>query len=316
MPINIVPLDRRGTSPTLPRVAGSGAAVSTMREGEGKRTIGAVLDEAAAALAAAGFDEPRRHARRLVAAALEMPAAAVFAYPERGLVAWEEIQVGTILNRMLAGEPLSRILGMREFWGLELRLSADTLDPRPDSETLVEAVRAHLPDRAAPYRFLDLGTGTGALLLALLSEFPRAGGVGVDFAPGAVATARENARRLGLAGRAHFIAGDWALPLDGTFDAIVANPPYIPNAAIAELPPAVRDHDPLLALDGGGDGLAAYRAIAGDLPRLLRPDGVFAGEIGAGQSGAVAAILGRAGLRVERLASDLAGIIRCVVARL
>ena len=281
----------------------------------GDRTIAATLGEAAAALVAAGFDAPRRQARRLVAAALEMSSAAVFAYPERPLTTTQETRIAAILRRILAGEPLSRIVGAREFWGLEFRLSADTLDPRPDSETLVEAVRAHLSDLAAPYRFLDLGTGSGALLSALLSEFPRASGVGVDIAPGAAATARDNAKRLGLAGRAHFIAGDWARPIDGGFDAIVANPPYIPSAAVADLPAAVRDHDPLLALDGGSDGLAAYRAIAPELSRLLRPGGVFAGEIGAGQADGVAALLGRTGLRIEEFVRDLAGIIRCVVAR-
>jgi release factor glutamine methyltransferase len=166
-----------------------------------------------------------------------------------------------------------------------------------------------------PYRFLDLGPGTGCLLLALLSEYPEASGVGIDLAPGAAATARLNAAALGLHGRAAFVAGDWGRALTGVFDAVVANPPYIASPAIAELMPEVRDHDPRLALDGGEDGLAAYRAIAADLSRLLVPGGRFAAEIGMGQEAAVAAIVAAGGLAVETIAPDLAGIRRCLVAR-
>ena len=171
---------------------------------------------------------------------------------------------------MLAREPLSRIIGRREFWGLEFLLSADTLDPRPESETVIEAILARLPDRDRAYRFLDLGTGTGCLLLALLSEYPAASGIGIDIAPGAARTARDNAERLGIGGRAQFAVGSWAAALTGRFDAVVANPPYIEHAAIADLPREVRQYDPIRALDGGADGLAAYRAIAADLQRLLR----------------------------------------------
>ncbi len=276
--------------------------------------IGSALDKAAAALAAVGFDEPRRRARRLVAAALELSASEVFAHPERVLGASDKARIAQMLRRMMAHEPLSRIVGKREFWGLEFLLSADTLDPRPDSETVVEAVSARLPDRARSYRFLDLGTGTGCLLLALLSEFPSASGIGVDIVPGAAMTARDNALRLGFASRARFAVGDWAQAVKGGFDAVVANPPYIASAALAALPPEVRDHDPQRALDGGADGLAAYRAIAAALPRLLSPRGVFAAEIGASQAEPVAAILARHGLRVDGFVADLAGIVRCVVA--
>ncbi len=278
-------------------------------------TIGSALAAATAALAAAEFDEPRRHARRLLAAALRRSAAELFAHPETALTTAQEARVAEMLGRMIAREPLSRIIGKREFWGLEFALSPDTLDPRPDSESVVEAVLSRLPDRTGPYRFLDLGTGTGCLLLALLSEFPQAIGVGIDAAAGAVSTARRNAERLGLGGRALFAVGDWAASIAGRFDAVVANPPYIPTPAIPELPPEVRDYDPQRALDGGPDGLAAYRAIAAALPRLLALGGLFVGEIGAGQADCVAAILAQNSLAIEGFVPDLAGIIRCVVAR-
>lgn len=280
-----------------------------------RATIGSALTEAAGALAAAGLDEPRRQARRLVAAALELSFAELFAHPETSLAGAQEGRVAAMLRRMVAHEPLSRIIGRREFWELEFLLSEDTLDPRPDSETLVEAVLSRLADRTLPYRFLDLGTGTGCLLLALLSEFPRAIGVGIDIAAGAARAARHNARRLGFGERAQFAVGDWAAGIAGQFDAIVANPPYIPTPAIPTLMPEVRDYDPHRALDGGRDGLAAYRGIAADLARLLRLGGLFAGEIGAGQADSVAAILQQNGLAIEGFAADLGGIIRCVVAR-
>jgi len=278
-------------------------------------TVGSALDDAAAALAAAGFDEPRRRARRMLAAALRVSAAEIFAHPEEALTAAEEARVSEVLTRMIAREPLSRIVGKREFWGLEFVLSAETLDPRSDSESVVEAVLSRLPDRSRTYRFLDLGTGTGCLLLALLSEFPRANGVGIDVAAGAALTARRNATLLGLADRAYFAVGDWAGAIAGGFDAVVANPPYILTRVIPELPPEVRDYDPKQALDGGPDGLLAYRAIAADLRRLLRPSGLFAAEIGLGQAEVVTGILVENGLVIDGFAADLGGVIRCVVAR-
>jgi release factor glutamine methyltransferase len=279
------------------------------------RTIGSALEVAAADLTSAGFDEPRRRARRLVAAALGLSVTEVFAYPERPLTDREASRIADMLHRTLAHEPLSRVLGTREFWGLELRLSADTLDPRPETETVVEAVLARVTDRGLRYRILDLGTGSGCLLLALLSELPEATGIGVDRAPGAVAMARDNAVALGLAGRARLLASDWAAAIAGRFDIVVANPPYIATAAIAGLPPEVRDFDPQRALDGGADGLEAYRAIAAALPRLLAPEGLFAAELGAGQDEDVTAILAGTGLAVDGVEDDLAGIARCILAR-
>lgn len=277
-------------------------------------SVGTAIENAASALTKAGIAEPRRRARALLAAALDLSAAEIFARPERRLHPAQQARISAMLDRMLAREPLSRIIGRREFWGLEFLLSADTLDPRPDSETVVEAVLSRLPERDRPYRFLDLGTGTGCLLLALLSEYPMASGIGIDIAPGAVRTARRNAGRLGLGARVHFVIGSWGAALTGRFDAVVANPPYVERPALAVLPPEVRDYDPIRALDGGADGLDAYRAIAVELPSLLRPGGLLAAEIGVGQADPVAAILVQHGLRVDATVPDLAGIARCITA--
>jgi release factor glutamine methyltransferase len=284
--------------------------------GDGLRqeaTVGEALDMCAAGLAAAGVDEPRRQARRIFVAALGSPAE-VFAHPQRLLDRAEQARIAAIARRVGAREPLSRITGRREFWGLDFVLSPDTLDPRPETETIVEAVLARLNDRDKPYRFLDLGTGSGCLLLALLSEYSKASGIGIDIAYGAAMTARHNAAQLGLGERASFVVANWGAGLAGAFDAVVANPPYIATADLAALIPEVRDHDPRRALDGGADGLAAYRAIARDVPRLLSPGGLLAAEIGLGQADSVAEIIMAGGLAVERVAPDLAGIARVVLA--
>ncbi len=278
-------------------------------------SFGSLVTEAATALFRAGFDEPRRHARRLIAGAFGLSSARLLAAADREVAAPGAERVRALLRRMLDGEPLTRIFEHREFWGLDFALSPDTLDPRPETETLVAAVLARIDDRKAPIKFLDLGTGTGCVLLALLSELPAATGIGIDLAEGAVRTAQSNAAALGLADRARFVVGDWAAPLAGRFAAIVANPPYIPTGMLAGLPRAVKEHDPERALDGGADGLAAYRAIAADLVQRLGPDGIFVTEIGAGQRDAVQAILADHGLAIDAIDCDLAGIPRCIVAR-
>lgn len=278
-------------------------------------TIGSTLSKLAAALSEAGFDEARRRARRLLAVALGLTPEEVFARADRIVTEDKGLQIAALLKRALAHEPLSRIQGTRSFWGLDFVLSPDTLDPRPETETLVEAIVARLTDRDRTYRFLDLGTGTGCLLLALLSDYPQATGIGVDRAEGAVATARRNAERLGCADRVSFEIADWGAGLEGGFDIVVSNPPYIETGEIPRLPLEVRDFDPRLALDGGTDGLAVYRRIAGDLPRLLAPGGIFVCEIGMGQEMPVTQILAGHGLAVEAVVPDLAGIARCVVAR-
>jgi release factor glutamine methyltransferase len=279
-------------------------------------TGGWLVAKAAAALSAGGIADARRQARRLVSGALAIPPPDLFGHPDRALNEQQISRVLALLRRMVAGEPLSRIFERREFWGLEFSLSADTLDPRPDTETVIEAVLRRAPDRNAPLRLLDLGTGTGCLLLALLAELPAASGVGTDIAEGAVRTAARNAVGLGLADRARFFVGDWATALSGKFDAILANPPYIASEALALLPREVVCYDPRRALDGGADGLRPHRAIAEAAPRLLSPNGILATEIGAGQADVVASIIKDNSLVVDGIEKDLAGIARCVIARL
>ena len=278
-------------------------------------TLGSLLGEVASMLSQAGFTEPRRAARRLVASTLDLTPAELLSHSEQVLDEQHTGRVRRALDRMAEHEPLSRIVGRREFWGLEFTLCGDTLDPRPETETVVEAVLRRVLDRDAPLRFLDLGTGTGCILLALLSEFPAATGFGVDLALGAVMTARRNAAALGLAERAHFLVGDWGTAMSGKFDVIASNPPYIASAALADLPPEVALYDPCLALDGGADGLGAYRALVVDLARLLQPGAVLVIEVGFSQAPAVAAMLRASGMAIEGCERDLAGIARCVVAR-
>lgn len=278
-------------------------------------TLGSFVSAAAAALARAGVDEPRRRARSLVAGVMGLSPTELLGCQGHRLQCNDADRLHLALGRLLRGEPVSRILGRREFWGLDFSLSADTLDPRPESETVVEAVLARVADRHAPWRILDLGTGTGCLLLALLSEWPAASGVGVDMAAGAVRTARANAVALGLADRARFLVADWGAAMSGQFAAVVANPPYVATDMLADLPPAVRRYDPMHALDGGAEGLAAYRRIAPELPALLAPGGIVAVEVGAGQAAAVAAIFEDRGMVIDATERDLAEIERCVVAR-
>jgi release factor glutamine methyltransferase len=279
-----------------------------------RETLGSLLGEVASTLSRAGFAEPRRAARRLVASTLELTPAELLSHSDQVLDQQQTGRVQLALDRMAKREPLSRILGRREFWGLEFALSADTLDPRPDTETVVETVLRRVFAHDAPLRFLDLGTGTGCILLALLSEFPAAIGFGVDIAPGAVMTALRNAAALGLGERAHFLVGDYGTAISGRFDVIVSNPPYIASAALADLPPEVVLYDPCLALDGGADGLGAYRSLVADLARLLEPGGVVAIEVGFNQAPTVAAMLRAGGLAISGCERDLAGIARCVVA--
>jgi release factor glutamine methyltransferase len=216
-----------------------------------------------------------------------------------------------LLHRRLAGEPIAHIVGTRDFWTISLAVTPDTLIPRPDSETLIEAAVDHFRDRA-PAHILDLGTGSGALLLAALDHWPMARGVGVDASPAALAVARDNAQRLGLADRADFRPGDWADGIDGPFDLILCNPPYI--ASDASLDGDVL-HEPASALFAGPDGLDDYRRIAPDLPRLLTLGGIAVIEIGYDQRVSVSALLEQQGLSVTSR-QDLAGLDRCLIAAL
>ena len=278
-------------------------------------TLAALFGEVACTLARAGFAEPRRLARRLVTSALDLSPVELLTYPEQEMDDQQTDRVRLVLDRTAKREPLSRILGRREFWGLEFALSADTFDPRPETETIVEAVVWRVIDRRAPLRVLDLGTGTGCILLALLSELPTATGCGVDIAAGATMTARRNAAALGLFERAHFFVGYWGTAISGRFDVIVSNPPYIASSAFSALPPEVGLYDPSLALDGGADGLTAYCSLQADLSRLLKPGAIFVCEVGSGQASTVAALLKANGLVIEKCERDLAGIARCLVAR-
>lgn len=279
-----------------------------------RATVEAVLSDAAAHLRRAGIEAPRRDARLLLTMATGLTAERILAWPGAPLAPADRHRFEDLVRRRAAHEPVSRIAGVREFWSLPFRLTPETLDPRPDSETMVEAVLAAIPDRSAPLRLLDLGTGSGCLLLALLHELPRARGVGVDIAPGVCAAARENARFLGLDGRAGFVAGDWTSSLAGRFDVVLSNPPYIADADMDRLEAAVARFDPRRALAGGTDGLDAYRTILPEAGRLLAPGGLLAVEIGADQHEAVGGLFSAAGLDSPREIRDLAGIVRCLMA--
>lgn len=283
---------------------------------EAVTTVGTLLARATARLADAGIAEPRREARLVLALALGIEPAAVLGWPERAVDPEKARAAEALYERRARHEPLSRLAGRREFWSLDFALSPETLDPRPDSETLIAAALADIPDRRAPLRVVDFGTGTGCLLLALLSELPRARGIGIDVASGAVATARANAAALGLADRAEFQLGGWESRIEGTADVILANPPYIPCDEIAALPPEVLRYDPRVALDGGPDGLAAYRALAPAFRNLLSATGRAYLELGAGQAEQVSRLMTEAGLTVAAVKQDLAGIERCLIATL
>lgn len=267
---------------------------------------------------AAGIEAPQADARILAADALGLTRAQLIAQADRALAAHEIEAVKARAARRLTREPVSRILGTREFWGLSLTIDPSVLDPRPDTETVVETAldwisSHHLKNEKL--RVLDIGTGSGALLLALLSELPAARGVATDKSLAALTLARSNARRLGFADRCAFIACNFTDALRGPFDLVVSNPPYICSAEIAGLAPEVRDHDPRIALDGGMDGLAAYRVIADDALRILVPRGCLIMELGQGQSDNVSAIVRSAGLTIETpIRRDLAGITRALCA--
>jgi release factor glutamine methyltransferase len=277
-------------------------------------TVEQTLAEAAARLRAAGVEAARRDASLLLGAALGSGADALRARPERPVDAAASAAFAALVDRRVRREPVSRILGHREFWSLPFKITPATLDPRPDSETVVAAVLARIGDRSAPLAILDLGTGSGCLLLALLAELPAARGLGIDICAAALRTARENAVALGLAGRAEFVCGAWAAAVAGAWQVIVSNPPYIVTDDLRDLAPEVQGYDPRLALDGGADGLAAYRALAPDIARLIAPGGLAALEIETARSEAVENVLRAAGLSVLGRERDLSGRERCVLA--
>ena len=288
----------------------SGETIGALR-----RRMTARLRQAFAADARGG--SPDLDARLLVAHALGGDAAGLVLLDDRPAGAGDAAQASALIERRIAGEPGARIGGEKEFWSLTFALSPETRVPRPETETVVETALAVLDGdgrRRAPLRLLDLGTGSGAILIALLSELPNASGVGVDRAFGAARTARRNAERLGFGDRARFIVGDWAAPVAGRFDVVVANPPYVAREEIATLPLEVRGHDPHLALDGGVDGFDSHRAILGDLGRALAAGGHAFIEVGAGQAETLVAMAVGGGF-AARVDTDLAGIERVVALR-
>jgi release factor glutamine methyltransferase len=267
----------------------------------------------------AHVDSAELDARILVGAALGLDLTGLIASGDRHVAPDEASRLEDFARRRAGGEPVARILGNKEFWGLPFQLSAATLVPRPDTETVVELALESLrgaPECSSRLRLADIGTGSGAILLALLSELPDAFGVGTDISVPALQTARANAIQLKLDARAGFVACDYAAALRGPLDLIISNPPYIRSAEIACLAAEVRDHDPMAALNGGADGLDAYRALIPQAARLLAPRGLLVVESGLGQSAPIQELMAKAGLTPERIPKrDLAGIYRAVAGR-
>jgi release factor glutamine methyltransferase len=258
--------------------------------------------QARARLEAVGIPGPVIDARLLVEAAAEATRSDIITDPHRALTPAQEATLDKFLSRREHREPVSHILGRKGFWKIMLRVTPDVLTPRPDTETVVEYVLRDFPEHAA-WSVLDLGVGSGAILLAILAERPAAKGLGVDISEEALAVARDNAASLGLAGRMALMRADWSSLLEGdSFDLVVSNPPYIARDVIETLEPEVRDHEPRLALEGGADGLDHYRTLAPEILRVLKPGGRFAVEIGYDQKEPVEALFREAGaLRVTTI---------------
>ncbi len=282
--------------------------------------VGQTIDNARRSLTArlksGQIDTAELDARILVGAVLGLDLTGMIVSAGRLLTANQSMRLDDLARRRLAGEPVARLLGHKEFWGLPLKVSASTLVPRPDTEAVVEfaleILRAR-PHPEQPWRIADIGTGSGAILLALLSELPQAIGFGTDISAAALRTAHVNAVDLGLSDRAVFIACNYAAALPGPLDLIVSNPPYVRTTEIGQLATEVRDHDPRQALDGGADGLDAYRALIPQAAGLLAPGGALVVEAGHGQSRDIEGLMTAAGLTLGGPAkADLAGIQRAV----
>lgn len=267
-----------------------------------------------ARFAQAGLETPELDARLLLEAALNMTQEDILRQSNESVDNATQEKLEEMAQRRLAHEPVSRILGTRHFWKGQFLISKDTLDPRADSETLVEAVLKHA-NASKPLRILDIGTGTGCLLLSLLQDLPLATGIGIDISADAIKTATANAQELGLSNRAAFITTHWNdYHPDIPFDAVISNPPYIPDGDIANLPPEVRLYDPAQALAGGVDGLTCYREIIGLLPRFLAKNGFVFLEIGHDQAKSVPLLLSELGFLILQAVPDLSGHTRCLVA--
>ena len=267
---------------------------------------------AKARLDATGIAGPVIDARLLVEAAAAATRSDIITDPQRLLSAEQEARLEDFLTRRERREPVSHILGRKGFWKIMLRVTPDVLTPRPDTETVVEYVLRDFPEHAA-WKVLDLGVGSGAILLAILAERPAATGLGIDISEEALAVARDNAANLGLAGRLALMRSDWtALLGEATFDLVVSNPPYIATEVIETLEPEVRDHEPRLALEGGADGLDHYRVLAPEILRVLKPGGQFAVEIGYDQKDTVEALFREAGAQGVHTMRDLSDHDRVV----
>jgi release factor glutamine methyltransferase len=275
-------------------------------------TLQAALAAAHESLSASLIPSYRLDARLLLEYATGLSREIIAGYPEREITAAEWEAYTALIARRAAREPLSHITGQREFWGLPFDVTADTLDPRPDSETLIEAALQYFPDKNAKLRILDLGTGSGCLLLSLLSEYQQARGTGIDISPAALEVAKRNSIALKLEERTDFILQSWGKGLSGSYDLIITNPPYIENTVIKTLEPEVASYEPHLALSGGEDGLDCYRALAPDIAALLTPGGVSIIEFGQGQEHDVTIIMAAHQLRAVSYGYDLGGITRCV----
>ena len=279
------------------------------------KTRAEALRELRRSLTEAGFETAGLDARLLLLEALGISATQLVTEPDVPLTLEQATTLAGFAERRLNHEPVARIVGEREFWGLPFRLSPETLVPRPDTETLIETVLALLPDRQAPLRIVDFGTGSGCILVALLHELPGATGLGVDLSFGALVTARANAAGNQVGNRCHFALSRWADAISGRFNLIVSNPPYIASGVIPTLDQEVREHDPKLALDGGPDGLEPYRILLGEAERLLAPGGLLVVEIGYDQAKALSRLAGLSGLEILRVAHDLSGNPRCIAMR-
>ena len=276
------------------------------------KQIGVCLHEATQRLLDAGIMGARTEARLLMGYWLNRDPAELFGPQDEEVDAPESYF--DLVDRRVSREPLSHLVGRREFWSIEFEVSDNVLDPRPDSEVLIETGLSHWPNRSDSFSVLDLGTGSGCLLLSLLRNRPYAIGVGVDVSGAALEIARRNAARIVPDGRAQFLKANWGSSISQPFDLVVVNPPYIPSDQIPKLDAEVANFEPLLALDGGPDGLNAYRSLATDLARLTTPNGIILLEIGSDQSEQVTSILEKCGLVVECIKNDLAGRNRCLVA--
>ena len=279
-------------------------------------SVAQALDHATRTLSRAGIERPRFEARLLLGHALGARQEDVIGYPERFLDESAAREFDALCCQRATRKPMAQILGKREFWGLTFRVTKDVLDPRPDSETLVEAALSCFPGKESRLRALDLGTGSGCLLLSFLHERRQSSGLGIDLSPAAVSLAQENAQNLGLAGCATFRSGNWAEGVAESFDLIFSNPPYIRSGDIQTLEPEISGHEPHLALNGGTDGFESYRLLIPQAACCLAPEGRLILEIGAGQKNTVAGLLEDAGFDLRAVLPDLSGIERCLVAGL